>query len=705
MRRILFMALAAATIVLAACNSTNQKSDTDMNPFLTAYNTPYDVPPFDRINNAHFLPAIKKGIDEQQAEIAAITANEAPADFNNTIEALDASGMLLRQVTTVFGNLQSANTSEELQQLAKEASPLTSKNYDDIMLNQALFDRVAAVYAQRDKLDLTTEQGTLLDKTYKRFSRNGAALDDTQKDRLRKINEELSLLSLQFDENLLAETNGFQLFITDQADLAGLPDNVKNAAAEAAAEAGQSGKWLFTVHKPSLIPFLQYADNRDLRQQMFEAYINRGDNNNNYDNKKILTRQAALRVERANLLGYPTHAHYVLEENMAHTPEQVYALLDEVLLPARTMAQKEAVELQKMIDAEGNSFELQPWDWWYYAEKLKMQKYDLDEEQLRPYFELTNVRNGMFEVAGNLYGVKFEKVEGIPVYHPDVQTYSVTEANGEPVGLLYMDFYPRASKGGGAWMTSYRKQYKTDGENVAPVISMVMNFSKPTGGKPALLSFDEVTTMFHEFGHALHGLLSDCNYITLSGTSVPRDFVELPSQVMENWAAEPEVMKNYAHHYQTGEVIPDALIAKIKNAGKFNQGFATMEYLAACYLDLDWHSLTTTEEQDAIAFENAAMQKIEMPEQIVVRYRSPYFAHVFAGGYSAGYYSYLWSEILDADAFEAFKETSLFDSTTAAAFRHNVLERGGTDDPMTLYKNFRGRAPQKEPMLKRKGLI
>jgi peptidyl-dipeptidase Dcp len=705
MKRMLFMAVAAATIVLAACNSANQKTDTDMNPFLTAYNTPYDVPPFDRISNADFLPAIQEGINQQQAEVAAIVANEAPADFQNTIEALDASGMLLRQVTTVFENLQSANTNEELQQLAKKAAPLTSKNYDDIMLNQPLFDRVAAVYAQRDALDLTTEQKTLLDKTYKRFSRNGAALDDTQKTQLRKINEELSLLSLQFDENLLAETNGFQLFVTDEADLAGLPEDVKNAAAEAATEADQSGKWLFTVQKPSLIPFLQYAENRDLRQKMFEAYINRGDNNNNYDNKKILTRQASLRVERANLLGYPTHAHYMLEPNMAHTPDQVYALLNEVLVPARNMAQKEAAELQKMIVAEGNTFELQPWDWWYYAEKLKMQKYDLDEEQLRPYFELNNVRNGMFEVAGNLYGIKFQKVDGIPVYHPDVQTYAVTEANGDPVGLLYMDFYPRASKGGGAWMTAYREQYKTESENVRPVISMVMNFSKPTGGKPALLSFDEVTTMFHEFGHALHGLLSDCNYITLSGTSVPRDFVELPSQVMENWAAEPEVMRNYAHHYETGEVIPDTLIAKIQNAGKFNQGFTTMEYLAACYLDLDWHSLTTTEAQDVIAFENASMLKIDMPKQIVVRYRSPYFAHVFAGGYSAGYYSYLWAEILDADAFEAFKETSLFDAETAAAFRHNVLERGGTDDPMTLYQNFRGKAPQKEPMLKRKGLI
>jgi peptidyl-dipeptidase Dcp len=605
----------------------------------------------------------------------------------------------------VFYNLQSANTSDELQKLAKEASPLLSAHQDDIMLNELLFEKVAAVYAKKDELDLTQEQQMLLDKTYKRFSRNGAALNEEDKTKLRKINEELSLLSLQFDENLLAETNSFQLFITDKADLAGLPESVKNAATEAAKEAGKDGQWLFTLHKPSLIPFLQYAENRSLREKLFKGYINRGNNNNERDNKEIASKMAALRVDRANLLGYPTHADYVLEVNMAGKPETVYSFLDEVLEPARAMAKKEAAELQKMIDAEGGNFKLEPWDWWYYAEKLKMQKYDLDEEQLRPYFELENVLSGMLDVSTKLYGIQFKELQNIPEYHPEVRTFEVTEANGDHIGILYMDFYPRASKGGGAWMTSYRKQHKADGENVAPVISMVMNFSKPTGDKPALLSFDEVSTMFHEFGHALHGLLTDCNYITLSGTSVSRDFVELPSQIMENWAAEPAVMKSYAKHYETGEPIPDELIQKIKNASKFNQGFATLEYLSACYLDMDWHTLKSPEKQETLAFENASMENIEMIPEIVVRYRSPYFAHIFAGGYSSGYYSYIWAEILDADAFEAFKENGLFDQATAKAFRENILEKGGTEDPMELYKKFRGREPEKDAMLKRKGLI
>lgn len=676
-----------------------------MNPLLSEYNTPFGVPPFGEIQNAHFLPAIQEGIIQQQEQIEAIVSNPDSPTFKNTIEALDASGNTLRLVLNVFSNLQSAHTNDELQAIAKEASPLMSKNQDDILLNDKLFVRIADVYAQKDELELTTEQQTLLEKTYKRFTRNGAALNDADKNKLRKVNEELSLLSLQFDENLLAETNAFQLLIDNEKDLSGLPQSVVDGAAEAATEAGFAGKWMFTLQKPSLIPFLTYADNRELREQLFLGYINRGDNNNAQDNKKILSREAALRVERANLLGYATHADYVLEVNMAKDPENVYNFLNEILVPAREMANKEAAELQKMIDAEGGDFKLKPWDWWYYAGKLKMQKYDLDEEQLRPYFELENVLNGMLTVANNLYGITFKELDNVPEYHTEVRTFEVSEANGEHIGILYMDFYPRASKGGGAWMTSYRKQYKVEGENVAPVISMVMNFSKPTGGKPALLSFDEVSTMFHEFGHALHGLLSDCNYITLSGTSVSRDFVELPSQVMENWAGDPEVMKMYAKHYESGEVIPDELIEKIKNSSKFNQGFTTLEYLSACYLDMDWHTLDVATEQDAIAFENASMANIQMIPEIVVRYRSPYFAHIFAGGYSSGYYSYLWAEVLDADAFEAFKEAGLYDQETAAAFRENILAKGGTEDPMVLYKQFRGREPQKDAMLKRKGLL
>jgi len=697
--------LVLATVIITSCTTQQNKTSENMNPFLTNYSTPFGVPPFTEIENQHFIPAIKEGIKQQQKEIEAIINNPEPATFANTIEALDYSGSLLRQVSNVFGNLQSANTSDELQQLAKEASPIRTKHYDDIMLDADLFGRIKTVYDEKDELDLTTEQATLLEKTYKRFSRNGAELTGADKDRMRQINEELSLLSLQFDENLLAETNAFELLVDDKKDLGGLPQSVIDAAAEAASEAGLEGKWLFTVQKPSMIPFLQYADKRYLRKILFTAYINRGNNNNQYDNKDIASKIATLRVERAKLLGYDTHADYILEINMAKNPETVYTFLDEVMEPALVNAQLEAAELQKLIDADGGNFKLEPWDWRYYTEKLRKQKFDLDEEELRPYFELNNVLNGMFEVADNLYGLQFQKIDDIPVYHPDAIAYEVKEADGSHIGILYMDFHPRASKGGGAWMTSYRKQSKKDGENIAPVISMVMNFSKPTGDTPALLSFDEVSTLFHEFGHALHGLLSDCTYPSLSGTSVSRDFVELPSQIMENWAGDPEVLKLYALHYKTGEAIPQALIDKMEASSKFNQGFATVEYTSACYLDMDWHTLTSTEVQDALAFEDESMQNIKLIPEIVVRYRTPYFAHIFAGGYSSGYYSYLWAEILDADAFQAFKETSIFDKETAKAFRENILEKGGTEDPMELYKKFRGRAPQKDAMLERKGLI
>jgi len=697
--------LVLVIIVITSCTNRQNETTDKMNPFFTNYDTPFNVPPFGEIHNQDFLPAIKEGIKLQQKEIETIINNPEPANFENTIEAFDYSGEMLRQVTNVFENLQSANTNEELQQLAKEAAPIRSKHYDDIMLNEDLFARIKTVYDDRDNVDLTTEQATLLEKTYKRFSRNGAELKGVDKERMRQINEELSLLSLQFDENLLAETNAFELVIENEKDLSGLPQSVIDAAAQTANEAGYEGQWLFTVQKPSMIPFLQYADNRELRKTLLEAYTNRGNNNNQYDNKEIAAKMAALRVERANLLGYDTHADYVLEINMAKNPETVYSFLDEVMEPALVNAQKEASELQKLIDSEGGNFKLEPWDWWYYTEKLRKQKFDMNEEELRPYFELGNVLNGMFGVADKLYGLQFEKLNDIPLYHPDVIAYEVKESDGSHIGVLYMDFHPRASKGGGAWMTSYRKQSKKDGENIPPVISMVMNFSKPTGDTPALLSFDEVSTLFHEFGHALHGLLSDCTYPSLSGTSVSRDFVELPSQIMENWAGDPEVLKTYAIHYKTGEPIPQELIDKMDRSSKFNQGFATVEYTSACYLDMDWHTLTTAEKQNTMEFENQSMQNINLIPEIVVRYRSPYFAHIFAGGYSSGYYSYLWAEILDADAYQAFKETSLFDKETAKAFRENILEKGGTEDPMELYKKFRGRAPQKDAMLERKGLI
>ncbi len=674
------------------------------NPFFADYNTPFDVPPFDKISEKHFMPAFSEGMQEQKKEIDTIVNTNEPPTFENTIEALEYSGSLLTKVSNVFNNLTSANTNDELQAISKEVAPLLAKHNDDILLNADLFKRVKAVFDGRDKLNLTTEQNKLLEETYKDFVRGGAGLNAEEQAKLREINEELSVLSVKFGENILKEDNAFKLVIDDEADLAGLPESVIAAAAEAAKEHGLDGSWVFTLHKPSLIPFIQYSEKRELRERIFKAYINRGDNNNELDNKAIVSRITALRVKKAQLLGYHNHAEFVLEENMAKTPDKVYDLLNRLWKPALALAKKEAKELQGMIDKEGGNFKLEAWDWWYYAEKLRKEKYDLDEEALRPYFKLENVREGAFTVANKLYGITFEELTDLPTYHEDVKTFEVKEGDGSHIGILYVDYFPRSSKRGGAWMSSYRKQSRMGGKEVHPVIVNVCNFSKPTGGKPALLSFEEVETLFHEFGHALHGLLSNCTYISLSGTSVPRDFVELQSQIMENWASEPEILKIFAKHYETGEVIPQSLIDKIKESRKFNQGFATVEYLAASFLDMDWHTLTDTAQRDIIQFETSSLSKINLIPQIVVRYRSPYFQHIFSGGYSSGYYSYIWAEVLDADAFEAFKEKSLFDPETALSFRKNILEKGGTEDPMTLYKRFRGAEPKIDALMKRRGL-
>ena len=674
------------------------------NPLLIEFNTTFQVPPFDKIMEKHYLPAFKEGIEQQKKEIEEIINNTETPNFKNTIEALESNGALLRKVSNVFYVLNGTKTNDHMQEIAKEIAPLLSKHWDDIRLNEKLFKRIKAVYVQRDKSDFTVEQKTLLEKYYKDFVRGGANLDMEKKARLREINKELSLLTLKFGENILKENNRFELVIEKKDDLAGLPEAVINGAAEAASKRGHEGKWVFTLHKPSMIPFLQYSEKRELREKIFKAYINRGNNNNELDNKAILTRIAAFRVEKANLLGYKTHAHFVLEQNMAEKPENVYSFLNRLWKPALEMAKKEAIELQEVIRKEGKDFKLQSWDWWYYAEKLKKAKYELDEEMLRPYFKLENVIQGAFYVANKLYGIQFVERTDIPKYHEDVKVFEVKEADGSHIGVLYTDYFPRASKRGGAWMNSFRKQSKLGGKEVHPVITNNGNFSKPTGNKPALISSEEVKTLFHEFGHALHGLLSNCTYNRLSGTSVPRDFVELPSQIMENWALEPDVLKIYAKHYETGAVIPQVLIDKLKKAGLFNQGFASVEYLAASFLDMDWHTLTEAKELDPGEFETKSLSKIGLIPEIIVRYRSPYFSHIFSGGYSSGYYSYIWAEVLDADAFEAFKETSLFDQKTAKAFRKNILERGGTEDPMALYKSFRGAEPKVESLLKRRGL-
>jgi peptidyl-dipeptidase Dcp len=599
----------------------------------------------------------------------------------------------------------SSLTNDNLQNIAKEVAPELSKHRDDILLNAHLFSRIKIVYDNMDALELNPEQAKLLDEAYKRFVRGGANLDENDQEILRKINKELSLLSLSFGDNLLAETNSFTLVIDKKEDLTGLPGQVIASAAEAAAQKDMEGKWVFTLQKPSMIPFLQYSEKSNLREKIFKAYINRCNNGNKYDNKEKVAEIAKLRLERAVLLGYKNHADYILEENMAKEPQKVYDFLFKIWDPALVVAKKEADELQKMMDAEGKNGQLHPSDWWYYAEKLRQQKYELDEEMLRPYFVLDNVREGAFYVATRLYGLKIEERSDIPKYHKDVQVYEVKEADGSHVGILYMDFFPRDSKRGGAWMSSYRKQYRKDGENITPVITTNFNFTRPTGDKPALLNFEEVSTLFHEFGHALHGLLSNCQYRSLSGTSVPRDFVELPAQIMENWASEPEVMKVYAKHYETGEPIPENLVDKLEKSKHFNQGFVSVEYLSASFLDMDWHTIRKKTEIDVLDFEDRFLNNIKMIPEIIVRYRSTYFAHIFSGGYSSGYYSYIWAEVLDADAFAAFKETSLFDSETAVKFRENILERGGTCDPMELYKKFRGAEPEIEPMLERKGLI
>jgi peptidyl-dipeptidase Dcp len=677
----------------------------ETNPFFTEWTTPFGTPPFPEIKEAHYMPAFQEGMARQKKEVEAIASSAEAPTFANTIEALERTGELLTKVNNVFYTLTDNNTNPELQKIEAEIAPVLAKHKDDISLNEKLFQRVKAVWEGRSALNLAPEQARLLEKAYKEFVRNGAALDETKKAELRAINEELAVLTVKFGENVLKEDNGFSLVLESTADLAGLPPDVVTAAAEAAKAKGLEGKWVFTLHKPSCIPFFQYSARRDLREKLFKAFISRGDNGNEFDNKAILTKIAALRVRRANLLGYKTHADYVLEENMAKTPAGVYKLLNQLWGPALAMAKTEAKELQALIDKEGGNFKLEPWDWWYYAEKLKKAKYDLDDEALRPYFELKAVRQGAFDVATKLYGLQFAPRTDIPVYHPDVEVFEVKEADGTHVGILYTDYFPRPSKRGGAWSGSIREQCVRDGQKVTPINFNVGNFTKPTAEKPSLITFEEAQTLFHEFGHALHDLLSNVTYRSLAGTNVPRDFVELPSQIMENWAGDPEVIRTYARHYQTGEPIPQELVDKIKKSGLFNQGFATVEYMAAAYLDMDWHTLTEAVEPDSTAFENASMKKIGLIPEIVVRYRSPYFSHIFSGGYSAGYYSYIWSEVLDADAFQAFKETSLFDPATAKSFRENILARGGTEDAMELFKRFRGREPKVEPLLRRKGFL
>jgi peptidyl-dipeptidase Dcp len=671
------------------------------NPFFKPYGTPFNVPPFDLIKNEHFLPAIEEGIKREQAEVDAIVANPEPPTFENTIAALDHTGIFLSEVNAVFGALQGANTNKELQALARKTAPMMAAHRDNIGLNEKLFGRVKAVYDGRDALKLDREQFFLLENAHRDFVRGGALLDEQQKARLRELNQELSLLTVKFGENVLAETNAFKLVIEDRTDLAGLPPSVEAMAAEAAKQAGLDGKWVFTIQVPSMTPFLQSSEKRALREKLHRAYFMKGDHDNENDNKDIAKKIIAVRRERARLLGYDDHAAFVLENNMAKTPARVDAFLKQLWEPTLVKSQQEAAALQAMIDRRGGGFKLASWDWWYYTEKLRQEKYALDDSALRPYFKLDNVRQGIFALCGKLYGLQFIEQPGLPRYHPDVQVFEVQEADGRHTGILYMDFHPRESKRAGAWSGGFRRAYYENGKRVPPVASIVCNFTRPTADAPSLISTDEVETFFHEFGHALSTLFSQGRY---RGRSVARDSVELPSQIMEHWAFEPELLALYAKHYKTGEVIPAGLVEKIEKSSLFNQGFITAEYLAACILDMAWHTLANPAAVNVREFENKVIADIGLIPEIVPRYRSTYFSHIFSGGYAAGYYAYIWSEVLDCDAYEAFKEKGIFDRTTALSFRTNVLEPFGTEDPMAQYVRFRGAEPKIEPLLRKRGL-
>ena len=697
---------AGLAIVLGACSS-QQKSDvaeTTPNPFFTEYTTPYGVPPFDQIEVAHYKPALLKGMEEQTKEVEAIVSNPEEPTFENTIVALDQCGQLLQKAMYAFSGQSSVNTNDEIQELEREIYPMLSKHSDDISLNPALFARVKAVYENQAKFNLDKEQKKLLEETYKGFVRGGANLPEADQAKLRELNSEISMLQLTFGQNVLKETNAFQLVIDNEADLAGLPEDVKVKAAETAKEMGKEGKWIFTLHNPSVMPFLQYADNRELRKQIFEAYINRGNNNNENDNKEVVKKLVTARLEKAKLMGYKDYAAYVLEVNMAKDEKNVYDLLNQVWTPALAKAKEELADINAEIKKEGGDFEAAGWDWRYYFEKAKKAKFNVDENEMRPYFELGHVREGIFYVANKLYGITFNELKDIPKPDPDAFAFECKDKDGTLLGVLYMDFFTRPGKGGGAWCGGYRSQTYENGKRVVPIVTTVFNFSKPAEGQPALLTADETETVFHEFGHALHSLFGDVHYYGVS--DVPRDFVELPSQVDEHWAFEPKVLKVYAKHYQTGEVIPQALVEKMTNAGKYGQGFATTEYVAASLLDMDYHVLKEIPKDfDIEKFEAQKMSDRGLISQIPPRYRTTYFGHTMEGGYTAGYYSYMWAEVLDCDAFQAYVETGdIFNQTVAQKFRQYVLTPGGIDDAMDMYVNFRGKKPSIEPLLKNRGL-
>ena len=699
MKRITALLTLILTMTLVSCKSDKHAGE---NPFFAEWNTPYGVPPFDRIAPEHFLPALERGMSLHDAEIDAITSDNDAPTFENVILAYDRSGRMLAQTELIFGMLCAAENTPEMQALQERVMPLLAAHADKILLNEKLFERVKAVYDRRGALELDAEQNRLLEKTYRDFVRAGALLDAEQKARLKAINGELSLAAVKFGQNILAE-NGNYALVLESADLDGIPSNVRDQAREKAEATGKKGKYVFTLHKPSLIPFLTYSQKRELREEIYKAYLNRCNNGDEYDNKQLINDFIRLRTEKAHLLGYPSYADYVVADEMAGTTDAVYKLLNEIWTPALERAKGDLAEMEELFKKDYPDGEFASWDWWYYAEKVRKQKYQLEEELLRPYFSLENVQSGIFFLANRLYGITFRPIV-VPLYHPDAIAYEVLDADESHLGVLYFDYFPRDGKSQGAWCGNYVEQTYEDGKRVAPVVSIVCNFTRPTSNAPALLTLDETETLFHEFGHALHFLFHDVKYRGL--TEVEGDFVELPSQLMENWAFDPEVLKQYAVHYRSNEVIPEYLVAKLRRSELFNQGFMTTELIAASLSDMDIHSITEYEPFDPMEFERKALtEKRGLIPQIEPRYRYPYFSHIFDGGYSAGYYFYTWAEVLDKDVFEAFRESGdLFNKKIADDFRRKILARGGSEDGMTMYRDFRGKDPDKRAMLRSRGL-
>jgi peptidyl-dipeptidase Dcp len=706
--------LISALLLIVGCQQQSNM-DPNINPFFQEWNTAYEVPPFMDIKDEHYMPAYQKGMEENLSEIDVIVKNPETPTFANTIEELERTGKLLTKVSRVFSNLASSNTNPKLQELQRELSPMLSAHYDKISLNEGLFNRVEAVWQEKESLDLTSEQRKLLEDTRKQFVRSGALMSEEQKKQITEINSKISGLSTSFGQNLLAETNGFEL-ILNLSDLDGLSDGVIAAALDAASQKMEKAeteeekerykdKYVFTPHRSSMYPFLTESTRRDLREKLYKSYVMRGDNNNETDNKKIAAQIAKLRAERAQIMGYKTHAHFVLDDNMLKTPDEVYDLLTKLWKPAVKRAKVEVADMQDVADAEGQNFKIAAWDWWHYSEKVRKEKYNLDESAIKPYLSLDNVLKGVFSTTNKLWGLNFTEIFDIDLYHPDARVWEVTDKDGSHLGVFIGDYFTRSNKRGGAWMSSFKGQSNLDGRE-RPIVVNVCNFPAPVGDNPALLSFDNVVTLFHEFGHAMHGTLTDVTYGSMAGTSGPRDFIELPSQLLEHWASEPEVLKSFATHYETGEPIPDDLIEKLLNASKFNQGFINTEYLAASLLDMDWHTISAEEDlKDANRFESESMKKVGLIDEIAPRYRTTYFAHIFSGGYSSGYYSYVHAAVLDSDAFEAFKEVGdVFDPNLSSKLRATIYSKGSTEEAMDLFVQFRGRKADIGPLLKVRGL-